>query len=224
VRVAVITANLGGYEHAVDWPNLIAPDGVTVDVHRFTDENLPPRPLAMTSRLQAGIPKWWGWELVPGYDVYIWVDASCTLLPDGVAWFLERLPGKDIAVFLHPQRRTIQQEYEFMAARLARKGETYLNARYKGEWLREQYEFIAKDRLYADSRLYASTAFAYRATTGIKWAFQDIWSAKARFLLHDQLMFPYALWKRGCHVNELPDHYLQCPALKFVRTGKRRAA
>jgi hypothetical protein len=64
----------------------------TLTFHRFTDANFPPRPLAMTSRLQAGIPKMFGWQLRPGHDVYIWIDASRGLLrDDSVAWFLEQL-------------------------------------------------------------------------------------------------------------------------------------
>lgn len=141
-RVALISANLGRYEHPTDWPDQIAPRGVTVDVHRFDDTTLPPRPLAMTSRLQVGIPKWFGWQLCPGYDVYIWCDASCTPAPTMSAWFLDQLVHgdetrhmafrADIAVFQHPERRSIRAEYEFMTTRMARRGERYLTERYHG--------------------------------------------------------------------------------------------
>jgi hypothetical protein len=224
VHVAVISANLGAYDPPAPWPTFDLPSDVSVDVHRFTDETFPPRPLAMTSRLQCGIPKWWGWEMYPGYDAYIWIDASCAPTPMAVSWFLERLGGADIAVFQHPERRTIREEFEFMVARMARPGETYLNSRYRGEDLAGQYAYIAADRSYIDDRLYASTAFAYRPTVGIREAFHAIWAAKARWLLHDQLIVPYALDRAACWVNVIADNYLRCPALTFTRKRKASAA
>lgn len=222
MRVALVSANLGAYDPPADWPDQIVPDGVTVDVHRFTDENFPPRHKAMTSRLQCGIPKWCGPDLVRGADVYLWLDASVIPTPIMVQWFLTHLDEADIAVFQHPARRTIREEYEFMATRMARPGERYLTERYQGEWLHEQYARIAADPTYEDSRLYASTAFAYRPTAKIRAAFWDIWAAKARWLLHDQLWFPYALSKHLCDVNVIEDNYLQCPALQYVRNEARK--
>jgi len=223
-RVAVISANLGNYDSPSIWPVLDPPDAGTVTVNRFTDATFPPRPLAMTSRLQAGIPKWFGWQLVPDADVYLWIDASCAPAPHAVEWFLDHLGQKDIAVFRHPERKTIREEYEFMKARMARPGETYLNARYKGEDLDGQYRAIAADWTYCDDVLYASTAFAYRPTMAIRKAFERIWAAKARYLLHDQLMFPYALRTHNCAVSIIEQNYLKCEALTFVRTGQRRSA
>jgi hypothetical protein len=225
MKLALISANLGGYEQCSAWrSDLMVPHGVRVDVHRFTDSNFPPRTKAMTSRLQAGIPKWYGWQMVPDYDAYIWIDASCAPNLNAVEWFLDHLGDRQIAVFQHPERRSIQAEYEFMIKRMARPGETYLNARYAGEDLRGQFESIAADRRYVDDKLYASTAFIYRPTASIRDAFADVWTNKARFLLHDQLIFPYALWKHSCQVNVIPDNYLQCEGLTFVRRGERRSA
>jgi len=220
MKVCVLSANLGAYDQPADWPVLAAPAGGTVDVHRFTDETFPPRPLAMTSRLQCGIPKWWGYEMRPGYHVYMWCDASCVPTPMFVTWFLERLGRDEIAVFRHPDRRTIREEYEFMAERMARPGERYLTSRYKGELLREQYDHIRGDDSYVDGWLVATTAFAYRPTARVQEAFRAIWGAKARFLLHDQLMFPYALTKAGCRVQVIGENYLQCPALNYTRNRR----
>jgi len=220
MRICVLSANLGAYDQPVDWPALDVPIGSTVDVHRFTDENLPPRPLAMTSRLQCGIPKWWGYEMRPGYNVYAWCDASCVPTPAFATWFLTRLGPDDIAVFRHPDRRTIREEYEFMADRLARPGERYLTSRYKGELLHEQYEHICRDESYVDGWLLASTAFMYRPTARVQDAFRATFGAKARWLLHDQLYFPYALAKAGCRVRVIEENYLRCPALTYVRNRR----
>lgn len=219
MRIAIVSANLGAYEsHQAPWPDLVVPDGCVLEIHRLNDVNFPPRNLAMTSRLQCGIPKWDGIAFAPQADVILWIDASCVPTPGAVPWFLGQLGDRDIAVFQHPERRSIKAEAEFMLTRMARPGEHYLNSRYKGEWVREQYEHIAADPLYRDNRLYASTAFAYRPTEHIRAAFWDVWAAKARWLLHDQLYFPYALWRHGCRVSVIADSYLHCEALTFART------
>lgn len=218
-RIAVLSANLGSYDQPTVWPDLEVPVGSTVDVHRFTDDNFPPRTLAMTSRLQCGIPKWFPSDFVTA-DVTIWIDASCAPTPMAVPWFLERIGAAEIAVFKHPERATIREEYEFMKARMARPGETYLNSRYRGERLDEQYQAIVRAG-HQELPLYASTAFACRSTTRVRAALADVFLMKARYLLHDQLAFPHALRTHGCAVHVIPDNYLKCEALQFTRRRRR---
>lgn len=217
MKVAVVSANLGAYDQEAAWPAL----GPDVDVVRLTDRNFPPRPLAMTSRLQCGIPKWFGWQFAPCAEVLIWIDASCAPTERAVSWFLARLGTADLAVFRHPERATIQDEYDFMVDRLQRRGETYLTSRYKGEWLDAQYDLIYRAQAHR-LPLYASTAFAYRPRARVQAALAEVFTMKARYLLHDQLALPYVLDKHECLVNVIPDNYLKCEALQFVR--KRRAA
>lgn len=218
MKVAVISANLGAYDRHTEWPTLEVPPGVEVSVHRFTDANVPPRPLAMTARLQAGLLKWFGPEFVPGRDVYIWIDASCTPTPIAVRWFLEQLGNGDAAFFAHPDRQTIRQEYEFIKARLARPGERYLTSRYAGEWLDEQ--FAAIDRPSAP--LFASTAFIYRDTSHVRAILKEVWFGKTRYHLHDQLWLAHAVYAypHFVPIRTIDANYLDCPALTFTR--KRR--
>lgn len=222
MKVAVISANLGSYDPPRAWPELQAPAGVEVSVHRFTDENFPPRPLAMTSRLQCGIPKWFGWELVPGHDVYIWVDASCTPTPVLVPWFLEHLGTANLAVFAHPDRATVREEYEFMKARMARPGERYLTSRYRGEWLDEQFAHSEPD-----APLIASTAFCYRFGYSardqfpVHQALSAVWLHKTRYLLHDQLAFSTMVQRYGIRPHWIHESYLRCAALTFTRKAAR---
>lgn len=228
MRVAVVSANLGAYDREVSWPSLLEPPGAIVDVHRFTDRNLPPRPLAMTSRLQCAIPKMWAWQILPGYTHYLWIDASCTPTPGAVSWFLAQLErttdrtgdSAELAVFRHPDRTTIRDEVAFMQARMARHGERYLTSRYRGEWIADLWQVIASDRGFRDTALYASTAFIYRPTPSVRAMLKDWWAAKARWCLHDQIYWPYAIAKAGCRVAVIADNYLRCPALTFTRGSR----
>ena len=218
LRVALVSANLGRYDPPTDWPDQIVPAGMTVDVHRFTDANFPPRPKAMTSRLQCGLLKMFAaWRWVPGYDRYIWIDASCVPTPITTTWFLDRLGEADIAVFRHPDRQTIKAEVEFMLSRMRVPREQYLRSRYEGEWIADLYTEIRADKSYRDDRLYASTAFAYRPTANMEQMMTQWWISKSVSCLHDQIAWPYVLWQARCQVNVIEDNYLHCPALRYVR-------
>lgn len=218
-RVAVISANLGGYDPVAPWPNQMVPSDVSVEVLRFTDESLLPRPLAMTSRLQCGIPKWFGKDFAPHADVIIWIDASCAPTLVAVPWFLKKLGSAQIAVFRHPDRRTLQQEYDFIRQRMARPGETYLNSRYRGE----DFDGLWK-RLKGceDWPLYASTAFVYRANRNVQAVLNQVLLWKVRHTLHDQFAFPWMLHLHDLDVNVIDESYLRCDALTFTRKLRPR--
>lgn len=232
MKVALVSANLGAYDRPAPWLDIIVPPDVELSIHRLTDADLPPRPLAMTSRLMCGIPKMDGYRLCPGADVYVWMDASVSPTPHAVAWWLDKLAGADLAVFQHPERSSIREEFAFMRARMARPGERYLNARYRGEWFDALEQWIADESgatdglkpQYRDDRLFASTAFAYRPAVNVKHMLAEWWWTKSRFMLHDQLAWPLLIWKHCLRVNVIPDNYLSCEALRFARTGIRRTA
>lgn len=67
--VAVITSNLGSLKK----PPQSAPQSIPVDYFHFNDANYPPRIKAMTTELQTKIVKMFSWQLVLGYDYYLWV-------------------------------------------------------------------------------------------------------------------------------------------------------
>lgn len=221
--VAVISANLGSYDPNHPWPGYDEFKEKTpadkLDIIRLDDSNFPPRPLAMTSRLQAGIPKMFGWQLFPGFDTYIWVDASMRPEPDALDWMLEKLGRNDIVLFLHPHRRTIRQEYEFVKAKLEAK-DPYLTLRYEHEWLSSQFAEIAGDEFYHDNRLYASTVFAYRNVAKVHRALRDWWYHKTRYLLHDQLALPYVVKKNGLAIGEIRESIYRCEHFTYVRNKK----
>ena len=223
MRVCVLSANLGGYDVQVPWVDQVVPVGVSVEMHRFTDENCPPRRKAMTSALQCGIPKMFGWQLVPDADTYIWIDASRGLLrSDTVAWFLQQAGPADLLLFRHPARKTIREEYEFVKAKLAQRS-PYLWQRYAGEWLDDQYAAVSRDG-HEDIALYASTAFLYRPSPAVKAAFSEWFWHKARYLLHDQLVLPYVVEKYHVWKRVIDDDVYHCAHLPITRVKSRRTA
>jgi hypothetical protein len=206
---AVITANLGGFDPELEWAPQIPPPGWTLERRQFNDANFPPRAKAMTSRLQPGILKMFGWQVLPGFDAYIWVDTSRTVTDPGFcAWMIESLGDADLALFRHPLRKTVAQEARYMLDKMAdprRRSSRYLLSRYEGEWIEKQLAAIQADTAYKDEILYASTALIYRPTARVQHAFTEWWHHKTRYLLHDQLALPYVVWKHGCRVNVIEE-------------------
>lgn len=198
MKIAVITANLGNFETPVEYVEQSMP----YTFFNFTDNNFPPRTCSMTPRLQARIVKMFGWQMVPNYDYYIWVDSSSALLhKDCVKWYIYNCA--DIAVFLHPQRNTIRQEADYIQHRLSRRCE-YLTPRYKNELITEQMEVIEGDKEYIDDCLFCSTAFVYKNTKAVQDLLKEWWYHTSRFHSVDQLSLPYVIKKSGCKYNILP--------------------
>ena len=200
----ILSANLGSFDPELPWATQKPwSTGMPISICQFNDKNFPPRDKAMTSRLQPGIVKMFGWQVMPGFDYYIWVDGSKTITsPDFGAWMMDELGSADMAVFKHPERKTIKEEYEFVKRKLEERN-GYLLSRYGGEWLDEQYRAIVGDRVFKDTILYASTAFVYRPNARIKAAFKEWWYHKTRYLLHDQLALPYVLARGKVKVNTI---------------------
>ena len=226
MKVAIISANLGSYEqtqHA--WVKQAVPEGVELEIHRITDKEFPLRPKAMMPALQVGLLKWFGCEYFPNRDVLIWIDSSCALTsPTHVARWLDVLGDHNLAVFKHPERKTVIEEYDFIVERMRRPNEQYLTKRYSGEWLDEEYRYISQRSNPAHLPLYATTAFAYRPHYSVERAFMYTWLAKTKWHLHDQLAFAYELnfqaQSIGVDFTVIQENYQKSSLLEFVRNKK----
>lgn len=204
-KILVLSANLGDFDRVVEH----SPQAMDCTMVRVTDETFPPR-RTMSPRLQSRIVKMFGWQMFPGYDYYLWVDSSCRLSnPDSVKWFMEKLGGRNIAVFKHPQRNTVQEEGDYLKHRLAKKC-PYITPRYENELIDEQLAEVDPS-----AELYATTALIYRNTAPIHQVMKDWWYHTSRFHAIDQLSLPYVT--RGSAVSVIPDNYQKCEALEYVR-------
>jgi hypothetical protein len=199
MQIAVISANMEGFDRPVEY----AAQSVDYDSYLFTNENFPLRFCAMTPRLQARIPKMFGWQMAPGYDFYIWVDCSYSLLhQDSVKWLIEQCTGFDVVVFRHPRRTTIQQEADYIKWRLA-KNCTYIVPRYQNELIDEQMAEIKKDEEFVDENLYQSSTLVYKNNDKVKDMMKEWWYHTSRFHIVDQLALPYVLYKSDCTVRAI---------------------
>ena len=200
-NICVVSANLGGF----DSPQKHIPQSIPCDFYTFTDENFRPRFKAMTPRLQAKIPKCFGWQLLSGYDYYVWLDGHGVLTsPDSIKLFYEKLAGHDIVVIKHRTHPTIAHEYRYTRKGIKQKAE-YIIARYENEHIRELFDEIMADTEYKDDTMVLGGMFMYRNTPAVRDMLKNWWYYISRYAVQDQLSFAYVLKKSGIRVNLLPN-------------------
>lgn len=220
MMVCLLVANLGGIDPdpRSNYVEQHLPANWTFDFFYFNEANFPLRSSAMTPRLQAKIPKMLGWDIVPQYDYYIWLDSSFRIRnPDCVRWFVEQCAGYDIAVFNHNKRNSIRSEMMYMQNKM-RQGDQYLVERYGSEPFETQVERYLLDPDFNDSSLYAAGAFVYskelvsRADNALKeWFHQTVTGS-----IQDQLSFPWVLSKYRARVKVLPLPIFDNPFIEYT--------
>jgi hypothetical protein len=194
MRIAHVTANLGNFcnPHTVVSQELSG--GMELNYYAFNDRNFPPRDKVMSPRLQAKIPKMFGWQLAPGHDVYVWMDANFVMVGrTAVQWLMRQLGDYDIAVFSHPFRNTVKEEADFLREYIP--SDFYLENRYRGEFLDEVVE------LCYENLLFAAGVFAYKSNIKVHRMMKDWWYYVSRYHINDQLSLPHVLMNSNCSVK-----------------------
>lgn len=191
MRIAILSANLGDFDKVVEPVEQELPEGIeSITYHCYTDEDFPPI-TGLTPRLQYRIPKYFGWQMFPGYDYYIWLDGGCSFLrSDSVKWYLSQLDKADMALFKHPSRRNIRQEVEHIEEHL-QLGKPYITPRYKNGLHKEQLAVIQADKTYKDDKLFASTTFIYQNNARVQAMMHDWWFYQSRYFTCDQVVLPW---------------------------------
>ncbi len=215
-KIAVISANLGN----LDKINPNVPQTLQHDFFLYTDGNFPPRSAAMTPRLQAKIPKCFAWQMVPDYDYYLWLDGTLSLSePDSLQFFYDNCKDHDIVVFRHRSHPNVRQE-----ARYTRKGikqeAPYIVTRYKNELLPEIMQEIEADKNFVDDLMVNGGVFMYRNTPEVQQMLKDWWYYMSRYIIQDQISFPYVLKKSGVRLNVRPESFGEC---KYLLSKGHRA-
>jgi len=221
MKIAILSANLGNFDQTAKDPvKQDYPTGVEkIKFHRLTDNDFPPI-TGLTPRLQYRIPKLFGWQMFPGYDVYIWFDSSCSLQrSDCVQWYLQRLGNADMAFFRHPWRSTMKEEVEHIEKKLS-EGNEYIVSRYQNGLHRDMLNEALANEGFRDEHLYASTAFVYRNTYRSREALKQWWFYQSRYFTCDQVALPYALYLSGAMVEKIPENLFKIGYLSLVSHHK----
>jgi hypothetical protein len=217
MKIAVISANLGGFDRPLEH----VPQSLPYDYFLFTDQNFPPRDKVMSPRLQAKIPKFFGWQMAPGYDYYLWIDGSLAMSdPDTVKYFYDNCQDHDIVVFKHPVRPNIRQEVRYTRKGVKQKS-AYMLGRYENEMIQEMYDVVQADKDFVDDLLVNGGLYMYRNTPEVQAMFKEWWYYVTRYVVQDQISFPYVLKKSGIRINVRPDEVNNCKYVSPVRHNYR---
>lgn len=196
-RVVVITANYG----SMDCVRPQAEQDIAVDWVCVTDQpSFPPLPwrsaprkaAVLDPRLAAKTAKMTPWDVIPGYDFYIWIDASMEVTsPSFAREALEDLGDAPVAVWRHPRRDCV---YEEAAASVGAESQ----GKYDPVALAKQTGWYAECGLQPHSGLYACGTVAWNmahpgtSSIGYSWLNEnDVWSVQ------DQLSLPFVFHMLG---------------------------
>jgi len=208
MKIAIISANFNKFDSHKEWE---VP--MEIDVFRVNEDIIPVRKYAMTGRLQSKLLKEFGWQIYPGYDIYMWIDASFKLLPGATEWLLSGLGDKDLALFKHPFNNTIKEEYEFLKSNMNKE---YVRKRYETEFLEEQYKVITDDKSYIDDSLYCGGIIIYKNDVKVFNMLKEWWYHTTRYHMDDQLSLPYVLRKSGCSFNVFKENIYKLPLIPHI--------
>lgn len=196
MNVLVTTASFGG-PLGSRWVDQTS-ERYNIVLNRIDNSTETGREKSMMPRLRGKVPKMTVWETHPGYDYYIWIDASFSLLKNNaIERMVDYCIGWDACFFSHPARTSVRQELDFVVGSM-KNDDQYLIERYSGEKMTEQVEFYMKDSTWKDDLLLACGIFIYSKSVVEnkeynlmkEWFYQNcIWSVQ------DQLSLPYLLHK-----------------------------
>lgn len=205
-RRAVYTALIGNYDQLspvrfksslqfivfTDIPDLQVKGWVTKQISELTGIS-PGAPTWMINRYLKMHPH----LILPDYQETLYIDSSIVLLKDPTALFDAHLTSAEIAIPLHPERGTIEEEldaclrsskidktaYRFMLSRLA---------------------FYSTEGL-KDYRLTENGVILRRITPRVIRTMEIWWEEIARGMVRDQLALPYALYKANLAISFLAE-------------------
>jgi hypothetical protein len=207
MKTAIISASFLNFDNPHEW------DAQPADIFRYTEKNFPLRK-AITPHMQSKIPKCFGWQMNPGYDFYIYIDASYQVLKGMTEFMLSELGDKDIAVFPHPERKTIKEECDFLKDRA---NSHYVIKRYSGEFMDAECQEIFDDKGYTDDLLLHAAIFIYKNNNIAQNMLKEWWYHISRYHLCDQLSFPYVLKNSYCKYWVIPKMISEVPFVKYER-------
>ncbi len=197
-RVAIVTACLGGF----DPPHPQVGQDMPVDWFYVTDGTVPAEgiapwrvvghPATDNPRLDAKTAKMAPWTVAPGYDYYIWIDASMAVTSPAFAReAIEDLGDAPVAAFHHPRRASIFTELEASVG-------SESQGKYDVGALARQVNAYLKDGYRDDLGLYACGTLVWDFNNPNAHYVSPRWLRECRIhSVQDQLSFPYACWCAG---------------------------
>ncbi len=180
MKIAIVSAVFGG----IDYKKSIPEQSIKFDRYYFNEHNSPFPLSSLNNRMKAKYFKTQLHKVVPGYDIYIWIDGSVQVdSPKFVETVIKQLGENDFAFRKHTFRNCIYQEADFIEASIVG-GDQYLVDRYADSAIREEVEQYRQKGFPKNAGLYEGGVFAVRATACD--LFDNWWNACLLWSHYDQ--------------------------------------
>ena len=137
---------------------------------------------------------------------------------DSIQWLIDQCQNVDIALFVHPSRCSIKDEYNYVRELISTDNQ-YLLDRYQGEDMQYQYEVYQRDASFVDNRLFACGLFVYSkrlVANRDNNLMKDWFYHNCLYSVQDQLSLPYLLQKHNTIYNTLEGNIFSCPYFKYA--------
>jgi hypothetical protein len=181
MKIAVITANVGGF----DIPKLIPNQTLEYDLVRIDDIELDG-----DNRHKAKLPKMQS-HLFSDADIHIWIDSSVQVKNENfVKYMVEQLADNDIAIGKHNLRDCAYSEMYYIIREIEN-GNKYLESRYNKSDLLAVNAFLRSNNFPERMGLWACGIFARYNNDKVNAIFDKWWESECKYLTIDQPMFSY---------------------------------
>ena len=194
----IYTANIGGY----DSPKAIHVREEGIDYQTFTDgESTSTNPLFDARNIKVMTP-----HIVPGYDWYLWLDATmqikAPLMP-----LIEKLLASphDFAAFKHNEWSCSYKEIQACIER--KKDDPYKLLRARA--------LLEREKLPKNFGQLASGILWRRNTDAVREHAGNWWRDMQAFTMRDQATFMLNLWKQKIYIEWIPGSHLKNKWIKY---------
>lgn len=199
MKCAVVTAIFGDYDEPKLHPDI---DGVDWFLVTDRERDVPGWQVIVEApghdvhpRLIAKVPKFMPWLYAPGYDRWLWVDASAAVVSADLVTWAFTYDG-DAGMYAHPWRNDIGAEADVSAGM----------AKYAGLPVQRQAATYKADGLPTPSGLFATGVIAWHDTPKAK-ELAARWIVENCFWTYqDQLSLPMCIHQTGARVVALDGH------------------
>lgn len=201
MKIALITANIGGIDDVLEIPE----QTMTFDRIVYAEQNLPYPLPNFDNRTRARYFKMMPHRYLPGYDIYIWLDGRVQVTSNKfIEEFVRKLTGHDFVCTLHPSdRKHIYDELKFILHEM-NKGNHYLISRYGHQYMRKELEFYYANNFSVDNNpLLSSGMFARLNSPDANACCAEWFMRSLEFTNFDQAMLSYVLDEFKMKVNHI---------------------
>ncbi len=199
MKIAVITANIGGVDSILGMPK----QNMDCDYFYYDENNLPFSLVNIPNRLKARYLKSQTHRFLPQYDLFIWIDGRVKIEGNNfVQTFFEQVQDHNLAIYKHRERKSVYEELIYINEQM-KKGSQYLLSRYANQPIVQEALLYKENGLPNDFPLFTGGFFARWNDKITNDCFDEWWRRIIEFSYSDQTMLSFVAWQHKLNINAI---------------------